>query len=155
MEKSRQYKIPVGDYLPMQLAVDVGQLEVGIAQNRFPQGELRETTDARAVYGIKIRQDKPFVLDFAKKPTVVFLAPEEDQTFKPGNPVDLKAILTDPVLDTMVLGLRDTTRLERELSVRDAEGKTVKIPMYASLDPTVVITDSSGKQVAEGKMPFG
>jgi hypothetical protein len=28
-------------------------------------------------------------------------------------------------------------------------------PRYASLVPSVVIADSSGKKLAEGKMPFG
>ena len=35
------------------------------------------------------------------------------------------------------------------------DGKPITAPSYAALDPMVVITDSSGKKVAEGTMPFG
>ena len=36
-----------------------------------------------------------------------------------------------------------------------ADGKAMTVPRYASLDPDIAILDSSGKKVAEGKMPFG
>ena len=67
----------------------------------------------------------------------------------------IEAILTDPALGTMLGGLEDRTRKEQDLEITGEDGKKIAIPRYASLDPTVTITDSSGKEVAGGKMPFG
>jgi hypothetical protein len=55
----------------------------------------------------------------------------------------------------MISGLEDTSTVTGKFDYRDENGNPMSIPRYKSLDPTVVITDSSGKQVASGKMPFG
>ena len=54
-----------------------------------------------------------------------------------GQQLQVKAVLTDPQLDIMIRGLRDTRRDN------------------LSLDPKVTITRADGRQVAEGVMPFG
>jgi hypothetical protein len=49
----------------------------------------------------------------------------------------------------------DTTDKISAYKYRIPGGEIVDIPRYRSLEPTVTITDSSGKQVAQGTMPFG
>jgi hypothetical protein len=64
------------------------------------------------------------------------------------------AVLTDPKLTIMIRDLGDTSRKESKTS--DVEdGQAVSDASNGSLDPKVTITDSTGKQVAEGPMPFG
>jgi hypothetical protein len=62
-------------------------------------------------------------------------------------------VLTDPVLDIMIRGLDDTKATRKEtIKVGDREQT---IERSVALDPTVTITDPSGKKVSEGVMPFG
>ena len=84
-----------------------------------------------------------------------FTAPSQGKVFRPGDKILLKAMLRDSAADLMVRGLYDATQITRQRTVRNSDGESIKVPVYASLDPIVSITDSSGKQVASGKMPFG
>jgi hypothetical protein len=108
----------------------------------------------RPEYNIAIGKDKTYVLDFAQKPSVVFTEPEAERAFEPGEEVCLQAVLIDPVLNLMISGIKDTTKKVREVTYTE-DGKEVTVPTFESLDPTVAITDSSGKEVASGEMPFG
>ena len=103
---------------------------------------------------MKIRKDAPFVLDFANKPDVVFASPAKDRIARPGDEVEVKAVLVDPVLDIMIRGLDDTRRTKKE-TVKPANGQEYRYERPLSLDPKVTISDSAGKTVAEGVMPFG
>lgn len=154
-EKSPEHKIPVGDYVPMYMSVDFGRLVISLSQNYYSQDEPHDRVPKPPVCTFRIRQHKPFVLDFSNKPSVLFTRPAKDETFKPGDSVKIGAVIIDPVLDILLRDLEDTTQKVGERTYTGEEGNKVTIPRYASLDPTVVVTDSSGKQVAEGKMPFG
>ena len=112
-------------------------------------------TASKQAGSIEIRKDKPYVLDFATKPEVHFLAPPEGETFKPGDQIRLAAVLRIPDNGLMIGGLEDMGKKVGEMTWTAEDGKQMTSPRYASLDPTVVITDSSGKKVAEGTMPFG
>ena len=101
-----------------------------------------------------IRKDKPFVLDFSNKPEVLFASPAKDQAFKPGDEIRVAAVLVDPALDIMIRGLADTKRSQK-VTLKIADGRESSYEQPLSLDPIVTITDSSGKTVSEGKMPFG
>ena len=153
LEKLRQVRVPVGDYLPVRLAVDLGELTFSLSPNRF-SGAASGDEPRPPSFDLEVRKDKPLAIEFSEKPKVQFTNPTEGQTFKPGETVKVEAVLVEPALGMMISGLQDTTRKERDITVT-YQGKQVTIPRYATLDPTVVITDSSGKQVAEGKMPFG
>ncbi|MGE5610581.1 MAG: hypothetical protein ACM359_15130 [Bacillota bacterium] len=133
----RECRVPVGDYLPSYMTVQFGRLRICISQNYHSDGHPRDTTNRDWVYGMKVREDKPFVLDFSNKPNVLFASPARNQTFKPGDEVNMAAVLVDPVLDIMIRRLDDTTHGNQ------------------SLDPAVTITDASGREVYTGKMPFG
>ncbi|MHC4176566.1 MAG: hypothetical protein ACYSWU_03615 [Planctomycetota bacterium] len=153
-EKLPEHKIPVGDYTPYSLAVDVGKLAASFSQNYYSMEEPHARLSKPPAGTLKIRKDKPLVLDFSGKPAVLFTAPTKGQTVKPGSTLRLRALIVDPELNLLVRGLDDTSQKLRERTYRTG-GQTVTIPQYASLAPKVTITDSSGKQVAEGTMPFG
>ncbi len=93
--KVRTCKVPVGDYLPYYLTIEYGTLEIGISDNYHSEGRPRNL-QRRRTYGIKIRRDKPFVLDFSHKPQVIFASPAKDKTFKPGDEIKIAAVLVDP-----------------------------------------------------------
>jgi len=154
-EKFPEHKIPVGDYTPYSLTVDVGKLAARFTQNRYSLEEPHTRMSKPPTGTIKIRKDEPVVLNFSNKPAVLFTSPTKGQTVKPGSSVRLRAMIVDPELNLLVRGLNDTTQKIRERTYKLSGGQSVTVPYYASLAPTVTITDSSGKQVAEGTMPFG
>jgi hypothetical protein len=153
-EKVRQQRLPVGDYWPMRLEVAFGRLQIELSPNRYSQSGGDEAASTPA-FSIPIRADKPCVLDFAQKPVVTFVGPAREATIHPGDEVEIEAVLVEPVLNLMVTDIQDTTRKTRSFSFTDDEGKPIEISQFGSLDPSVAITDASGKRVAEGQMPFG
>jgi hypothetical protein len=118
--------------------------------NYHEDGKPR-SREREIVYGIKVRKDKPFVLDFSNKPAVLFASPARDQVLHPGQEINLQAVLVDPVLDIMIRGLDDSSRKQTK-SFGEGQGTYER---DLSLDPVVVVTDASGKRVGEGVMPFG
>jgi hypothetical protein len=64
-------------------------------------------------------------------------------------------MLTDASSGMLIRGLYDTTKAPEQRAIRTLSGGSVSYPVYASLVPMITITDSSGKQVASGPMPFG
>jgi hypothetical protein len=152
-EKIKECKLPVGDYLSSYITINYGRLRIGFSDNYHSDGKPQNFERSRT-YGIKIRKDEPFVFDFSNKPEVLFARPAKDKTFKPGEEVSVKAVLIDPVLDIMIRRLDNTTPKKKE-AVKLGDGQEAAPESTVSLDPTVTITDSSGKTVAEGTMPFG
>ena len=151
-EKMTECKLPVGDYPTFYLTIDYGGLQV---QHRQQLHLRRRKPDVP--HGIQIREDKPFVLDFPNKPEIVFQSPPADKPLKLGADVRIATILVDPKLDLMVRGLNDPKRTTKE-TLKYRVGKETREFTYNkvfSYDPTVTITNSSGKNVAEGVMPFG
>jgi len=156
VKKMSECKLPVGDYVPSYLTVEYGGLQIAVSDNYHSEGRPRDMKRGRS-YKIQIREDKPFVLDFSNKPAVLFASPATDKPGKPGDEVKVAAVLIDPVLDIMIRRLTDTSRKKKE-TIRYGEGKDAQKTTYdrpLSLDPLVTIANSSGKNVAEGVMPFG
>ena len=143
-------KIPVGNYTPYLMNVTYDNLSIEISNNYHTnaQGQSR---DKEVVYGMQVRKDKPYVLDFSNEPMIVFDEPPQSKTsFSRGQEIRFAAVLIDPKLDIMIRGLDDTSvEVERETS----SGSKYTRPK--SLDPNVVITRADGQIVAEGVMPFG
>jgi hypothetical protein len=54
----------------------------------------------------------------------------------------------------MIRRSTDASRMEGK-TVEMGEGRTTTYEQSVSLDPVVTITDSAGKQIAEGPMLFG
>jgi len=139
---ARRCQIPAGDYSPNYIAVEFGHLRIALSYNYHSEGKPRDRAGRARVYGMSVRKDQPYVLDFSNKPDVMFASPSSNQRFKPGDTVEVKAVLVDPKLDFMIRGLDDATKTENN-------GR------YRSLDPKVLVTRANGEKVAEGVMPFG
>jgi hypothetical protein len=150
LEASR-CQVPVGDYLPEFLTVQFGRLQIALSQNYHSEGKRQSRGGRPNVFGIAIRKDRPFALDFSNKPDVLFASPAPDQRIKPGDTVMVMAVLVDPKLDIMLRRLDDTSRKQ----TKDAEGKSLGYERTLSLDPTVIISRANGEKVASGVMPFG
>jgi len=152
--KVAQHKLPVGDYSPMMLQARVGKVDVSLRQNYYsaqtPEGRAKPPAPS-----IQIRKDKPLVLDFAQRPKVVFIGPPADKSVRTGDTVLVRALLIEPTLDLIIGGLEDRSRKVGELRTMGPDGNPMTLPRFATLDPDIVITDSAGKEVAKGKMPFG
>ncbi len=152
-EATAEALLPVGDYRPDYITVEGNGFRISISFNYHSDGRPRER-DRDPVYGLRIRKEAPFVYDFSNEPEVMFASPKTLEHFKPGDTVEVKAVLTDPVQDIMIRNLDDTTRKEAK-TYKDAGGIEDSYKTFVSLDPAVTVKDSSGKVVAEGKLPFG
>jgi len=149
-------KVPAGDYTPYLLYVTYDNLNISVSNNYHTNAQGQSSSEKQTVYGITIRKDQPYVLDFSSKPAVVFDRPGKDKTmFKRGDEIRIAAVLVDPKLDIMIRRLYDTSvKIDREY--KDPNGKVIDtFKVNKSLDPNVVITRADGEIVAEGIMPFG
>nr|NIP56297.1 hypothetical protein [Phycisphaerae bacterium]NIR66590.1 hypothetical protein [candidate division Zixibacteria bacterium]NIS49632.1 hypothetical protein [Phycisphaerae bacterium]NIU58939.1 hypothetical protein [Phycisphaerae bacterium]NIV08402.1 hypothetical protein [candidate division Zixibacteria bacterium] len=155
-EAVSECKVPVGDYTPYLLYVTYDNLNICISNNYHTNAQGQSEDEKQTVYGITIRKDQPYVLDFSSKPAVVFDKPGKDKTtFKRVDEIKIAAVLVDPKLDIMIRRLYDTSvKIDREY--KDENGKVIDtVKVNKSLDPNVVITRADGQIVAEGVMPFG
>jgi len=147
--------IPVGDYTSYIMHVTYDNLDICISNNYHTNAQgVNSGTDI--VYGMMVREDKPYVLDFSNEPMVVFDQPAASQTtFSRGQEIKFAAVLIDPKLDIMIRGLEDTSvKIDKEY--KDATGKVYRtLKVDKSLDPNVVIARAGGEVIAEGVMPFG
>ena len=155
VERADRCRVPVGDYLPWYLSIYFGRLRIDVSDNYHSDGRPMDRQGKPPVYGIKVREGEPFVLDFSNQPEVLFASPPEEQTFTPGDEVSVQAVLVDPVLDLMIRQCDDTTQKVQKTDQNGPGGTTRTYEINLSLDPTVTITASSGEVVAEGTMPFG
>ncbi len=147
--------IPVGDYTPYIMHVTYDNLDICISNNYHTNAQ-GQSASKEIVYGMQVRQDKPYVLDFSNEPMVIFDRPPRHQTtFLRGDEIKFAAVLIDPNLDIMIRGLDDTSvKVDKEY--KNAEGKVVHTAkVNKSLDPNVVISRADGEVVAKGVMPFG
>jgi hypothetical protein len=147
---TRQCRIPVGDYYPALIYVDLGDLRLMVSNNYHINAQGQRSLSG-PVHGIKIRADKPYVLDLSNKPVVVFTEPAARRQIARGDEVMVKAVLIDPVLDIMIRQLYVTARPPAAISA----GREQTTGQPVSLDPKVVVKRSNGEIVAEGVMPFG
>ncbi len=134
--RARRSLVPTGDYLPTLMSIEYGQLQAHLWHNYHADGEYWGGLGLPGVYGIKIRKDRPYVLDFSNEPEVMFASPARNTQLRLGEELNVKAILFDPVVNIMICNLT-YFRGNRHL------------------EPTATITDSDGKRVAGGTMPFG
>ncbi len=141
-EDPGQRRIPVGDYAPKVLFVHFGNVHLSLR----PNGPL--------AFNIKIRKDEPLVLNFSAKGNLLLTSPSPTQTFKPGRSVPLVAKIVDPELNLQVCTWDATQKVNKRTYTYALGENFTTTSCTVSQDPTVVIRDSSGKQVAEGKMPF-
>ncbi len=132
-EPVRSCQLPVGDYRIDDVFVQFGDLRALILNNYHADGKPMGKMESQNTYGMAVREDKPFVLEFSRQPQILFASPARDYRVKLGEELSVKAVLIDPALNVM---FRILTHGER-------------------LDPKVVIKRANGEVVAEGTMPFG
>ena len=148
-------KIPEGDYTAYMLHVTYDNLAIEISNNYHTNAQgVRNYEDI--VYGMTVRKDKPYVLDFSNQPMVIFDQPEPaEPPYRRGSQIRFAAVLIDPNLDIMIRGLDDTSVMV-DKEYKDASGKVIHTAkVRKSLDPKVVISRTDGEVLAEGVMPFG
>jgi hypothetical protein len=148
-------RIPVGNYTAYLMSVIYDNLSIKISNNYHTNAQ-GVSKGKETVYGMKVRKDKPYVLDFSNESKVVFdQPPMSKNTFSRGEEIKFAAVLIDPKLDIMIRGLDDTSvKVDREY--KDAAGKVIQtLKVDKSLDPKVVIARAEGEIIAEGVMPFG
>ena len=147
--------IPTGDYTAYIMNITYDNLNITISNN-YHTNAKGQSSNKEIVYGIQVRKDKPYVLDFSNEPMVVFDQPPMSKTtFSRGDEIEFAAVLIDPELDIMIRGLDDTSvKVDREY--KDSDGKVIDtLKVSKSLDPNIVIIWADGEIVAEGVMPFG
>jgi len=151
---NRSCRLPVGDYLFEYVNLQYGTLRINISENYHADGKRQHIKGRQLVYGIAIREDKPFVFDFSNRPEVLFASPARDSRVKPGEELSVAAVLIDPVQDFMIRDLSDTSR-KRKKESSGPNGAKYSYTQDLSLDPKVTIARANGEIVAEGVMPFG
>jgi hypothetical protein len=142
-------RIPVGDYTAYLINVTYDNLRICLSNNYHTNAQGKPASE-NTVYGMAVRKDQPYILDFSNEPKVVFHTPKQDQSkFTRGDEIKFAAVLIDPKLDIMIRGLDDTS-----VKVEKNSGSST-YTTDKSLDPKVVITRADGEIVTEGVMPFG
>jgi hypothetical protein len=150
----RRYTLPVGDYTLPSLTAQYGRLRFSGRIQTVSAPSSASSSAKPPTFLIQIRKDVRSVLEFTGKPEVVFSNPTKEQSFRLGDKVAIRAMLTEPWQNFQITGLWDLTRKERDITYR-REGGDIVVPQYARLDPTIAIKNAAGRVVAEGTMPFG
>jgi hypothetical protein len=104
-EPARSRQIPEGDYQPYVVTIQYGALRVWIVPNVVRDG-TGDQVFRSDTYGIQIRKDRPFVLDFSGKPEVLFASPGPSARVKRGQTLKVQAWLVDPRLGVLIEDLR-------------------------------------------------
>jgi hypothetical protein len=76
-------------------------MHLSTGTNIHSDGHRLARIDDPPVLSFKIRENKPFILDFSNKPEVLFASPAKEHRLKPGEKLDVEAVLIDPILDIM------------------------------------------------------
>jgi len=140
-------QVPVGDYRPIQLAVNHRQTRVTL-RVATPDPTLER---ASAPASIRVRETGGIAFGFPELKDVHFKWAQGRVRFKAGDEVKVEASIGNFETGLALGGLEDLTKLKQTLKLPD--GTDYK--MYASIDPRIVIKNAKGERVAQGKMPFG
>jgi len=102
-------EVPVGDYTPALLGIRCGSTTVQLADNPYGDG-LARSSDPNGVYRMRIREDKPCVLDLSRKPDVLFVTPGLETRLRPGDLLQMTTALINPQSNVMIGNLRGVSR---------------------------------------------
>ena len=98
------FRVPIGDYAA-GLEAYLGDLHLSTGGNIHADGRPWARRDGPPALSVKIREDKPFVLDFSTRPEVLFASPGQQHRIAPGQELQVEAVMADPELDLMVTDL--------------------------------------------------
>jgi len=146
-EQGSKPQVPVGDYRPIQMAVDHQQKRITLGMPAPNPAIERPTAPA----SVKVRETGAVAFSFPQLKDVQFKWAKSRTSFKPGDEVKVEASIGNLEAGLFLAGLEDMTKKEQTLKLPDG----TDYERYASIDPRIVITNSKGERVAQGKMPFG
>ncbi len=92
----RECELPAGDYAAQHLKFRFGRLEFSLSNNYHRDGRRGAALGKVEVFPIGIRKDRPYVLDFAGHPEVMFASPAKDRSFALGAEIVVMAVLCHP-----------------------------------------------------------
>jgi hypothetical protein len=146
--------LPEGDYTPGWLSFNSGRTTLAAVYSYYEEGRETRRSAEEARHAIRIRRGGAFKIDFPRSGDVLFRKPKRNETLAPGATINVEAVLIDPGLDMMAMHIYE---VNRATEVADAEGgdRTKTAAKFKTIEPTVVIRDSTGNTIAEGAMPFG
>ena len=146
-KQGREVQVPVGDYRPIQMAVDHQQTRITLGMPA-PDPSMEKIT---APASVKVRETGAVAFRFPRFKHVQFKCANGRARFKPGDEIKIEASISDLETNLVLNGLEDMTKKEQTLKLPDG----TDYERYASIDPRIVITNAKGERVAQGKMPFG
>lgn len=146
-KQGSEVQVPVGDYRPIQLAVDHQQKRITLGM-RAPDPSMEKIT---APASVKVRETGAVAFRFPRFNNVQFKWAKSRTRFKPGDEIKVEASIGNLETNLFLIGLEDMTKKEQTLKLPDGTDYV----RYASIDPRIVITNAKGERVAQGKMPFG
>ena len=120
-------EVPVGDYSPSSLDVHWGPMAFSLAS--IPLDGGMSGSDANSFYTLQIRKDKPCILDLSRTPEVLFTAPREGMWFRPGNVLQVMAVLANPQSHVMILNLSRKSREQASPGILTLIGLTIVAPL--------------------------
>jgi hypothetical protein len=141
-------QLPAGDYSIWSMTIVHRNLTFMIQQNSFRDGGSKLYQSP--TYPIRIRPDTPFVLDFSRRPQIVFAWPPKDLRTRPGERMFVQAVLVDPVLDFVVGGLN--YGLPKEAPASGAKSVSSR---DTNLPPQLTIARANGEIIERGSLDYG
>lgn len=105
-EPVRSCEAPVGDYNPESLDVRWGPMAFNLVSIPSWSG----ITDVNSSFTFRIRKDKPCVLDLSGTPKVLFTSPAEKTRVRPGDVLEVMAVLAHPQSNVMIRNLSRESR---------------------------------------------
>ena len=151
-DKVSEMQLPVGDYSPALIDVDMGDITLHISNNYHQDGKPRSVPPT--IFAIKIREDKPYVFDLSNTPEVLFVQPAKQTTVARGEMLQVKPVLIDPVLGIMFRDMKDHTQ-QVDRTFEDSDNKRITYKESKSLEPLIEITNSKGEVVNSGTAEYG
>ncbi len=122
-------QIPEDDYMPVNLMASIGDTKLGF---RFSPPPDKTDVDP---YRLRIRDNDNPSLKLPAFKDVTFTWANPEKEFEAGSPVDISAALGDAATGLSIAGIAN----------KDGQDNP----------PNVTILDSQGKEITQGKIPFG
>jgi len=135
LEEKGEFRVPAGRYYPVEISLAKGAGGVTL-RDYSPSVEAHDRR-------VRVSRDGRSQLDLAAKPEVKFAKPASGARIRPGEDLQVEALMKCPGWQLIVAGVW--------LRPDAASGKTPA----KGIEPQVVVRDAAGSIVAQGSMPFG